>query len=82
MGLIFAEAIVTGTVCLDMLQQFLESKLLENGILDTVVFQQDEAPCDYVQSISESVDWAWRNQTVGGKFSKFNHIRPFLSGIS
>ena len=43
----FAEATVTGPVCLDMLEQFLEPQLLTDDILDTVVFQQDGAPCHY-----------------------------------
>jgi hypothetical protein len=43
----FAEATVTGTVYLDMLEQFLEPQLLTDGILDTIVFQQDGARCHY-----------------------------------
>ena len=32
---------------LDIFEQFLEPQLLTDGILDTVIFRQDEAPCHY-----------------------------------
>ena len=43
----FVEAMVTRPVYLDMLEQFLEPHRLTDGIFDTVVFQQDGAPCHY-----------------------------------
>jgi hypothetical protein len=43
----FAEASVTGPVYLDMLEQFLEPQLFSDGIFDTVVLQQEGAPCHY-----------------------------------
>jgi len=43
----FVEATVTGPVYLDVLEQFLEPQLLTDGILDTVVSQQDGATCHY-----------------------------------
>ena len=43
----FAEAMVTGPVYLDMLEQFLKPQLLTDGILDTLVFQGDGALCHY-----------------------------------
>jgi hypothetical protein len=39
--------LLSGHVYLDMLEQFIEPQLLTDGILDTVGFQQDGAPCHY-----------------------------------
>ena len=39
-----------------MLKQFLEPQLLTDGILDTVVFQQDGAPCHYAIIVREYLD--------------------------
>ena len=52
----FAEATVIGPVYLNMLEQFLEPQLLTDGILDTVVFQQDEAPCHYAVIVRDYFD--------------------------
>ena len=40
----FAEPTVTGITYLYLLQQFLETQLIQDGILDSVVYQQDGAP--------------------------------------
>jgi len=52
----FAEATVTRPVYLDMLEQLLEPQLLTDGILDTVVFQQDGAPCHYAVIVRDYLD--------------------------
>jgi hypothetical protein len=52
----FAEATVTGPVYLDMLEQFLGPQILTDGILDTVVFQQDGAPCHYAIIVRDYLD--------------------------
>jgi len=52
----FAEAMVTGPVYLDMLEQFLKPQLLTDGILDTVVFQQDGALCHYAIIVRDYLD--------------------------
>ena len=40
----FAEPTVTDITYLDLLQQFLEPRLIQYGILDSVVYQQDGVP--------------------------------------
>ena len=61
----FAEATVTGTVYLDMLEQFLESQLLTDGILDTVVFQQDGAACHYAIIVPDYLDRRSPRRCIG-----------------
>ncbi|KFM73669.1 hypothetical protein X975_18009, partial [Stegodyphus mimosarum] len=49
----FAERTITGEIYLDMLQQYLEPQLVSNGIIDSIVYQQNGAPphfaIDFVQ---------------------------------
>jgi hypothetical protein len=40
----FAESTVCGNNYLDKLQQFLQTQLRNDGVFDTVAFQQDRAP--------------------------------------
>ena len=40
----FSEPTITGITYLDLLQQFMEPQLKHDGILDSVVYQQDGAP--------------------------------------
>jgi len=61
----FAEATVTGPVYLDMLGQFLESQLLTDSILDTVVFQQDGAPCHYTIIVRDYLDRRFPGGWIG-----------------
>lgn len=61
----FQEATITGTVYLDMLQQFLEPKLLQDGILDTVIFQQDGAPCHYAKIVQDYLNVHFHNRWIG-----------------
>ena len=44
----FAEKTINGNVYLDMLQQFLEPQLISDGIMETIVFQQDGTPPHFV----------------------------------
>jgi hypothetical protein len=59
------EARVTGPVYLDMLEQLLEPQLLTDGILDTVVFQQDGAPCHYAIIVCEYLDRHFPGRWIG-----------------
>ena len=43
----FLEKTVNAPIYLDMLQQYLEPRLIQDEILETVRFQQDGAPCHY-----------------------------------
>ena len=61
----FAKATVTGPVYLDMLEQFLETQLLTDGILDTVVFPQEEAPCHYAIIESDYLDRRFPGRWIG-----------------
>jgi inhibitor of nuclear factor kappa-B kinase subunit alpha len=61
----FAEATVTGPVYLDMLEQLLEPQLLTDGILDTVVFQQDGAPCHYAVIVRDYLDRSFPSRWIG-----------------
>jgi hypothetical protein len=58
-------AAVTGTVYLDMLERFLEPQLLTGGILDTVVFQQDGAPCHYAIIVCDYLGRRFPGRWIG-----------------
>jgi len=62
----FAGARVTGPVYLDMLEQLLEPQLLTDGIPDTVVFQQDGAPCHYAIIVRDYLDRRLPGRWIGG----------------
>ena len=47
----FAEPAVTGITYLDILQQFLESQFIQDGILDSVAYQQEGAPPHFALTI-------------------------------
>ena len=49
----FIENTVTGGTYLDMLKQFLEPQLQQDGILGTVVYQQDGAPPHFALAVRE-----------------------------
>ena len=61
----FAEAMVTGPVYLDMIEQFLKPQLLTDGILDTVVFQQDGALCHYAKIVRDYLDRRFPVRWIG-----------------
>jgi len=60
-----AEATVRGPVYLDMLEQFLELQILKDGVLDTVVFQQDGAPCHYAMIVRDYLDRPFPGRWIG-----------------
>ena len=64
-GTHIAEATVTGPVYLDMLERFLELQLLTADILDTVVFQQDGAPCHYAIIVRDYLDRRFPGRWIG-----------------
>ena len=55
----FAEKTVTGNTYLDMLEQFLEPQLISDGIMDTVVFQQDGAPPHFAITVRDYLNQAF-----------------------
>ena len=61
----FGEATVTGPVYLYMLEQLLEPQLLTDGILDTVVFQQDGALCLYAVTVRDYLDRRFLGRWIG-----------------
>jgi hypothetical protein len=61
----FAESTVTGPVYLDMLEQFLEPQLLTDGILETVAFQQEGAPCHYAIIVHDYLDRRFPGRWIG-----------------
>jgi hypothetical protein len=48
-----------------MLEQFLETQLLTDGILDTAVFQQEGAPCHYAIIVRDYLDRRFAGPWVG-----------------
>lgn len=61
----FAEATVTGVTYLDMLQQFLQPQLEEDGITDTVVYQQDGAPPHFALIVRSYLDEMFPGRWIG-----------------
>ena len=48
-----------------MLERFLEPQLLTYGIFDTVVFQQDGAPCHYAIIVRDYLDRRFPGRWIG-----------------
>ena len=61
----FHEQSVTGNIYLDMLQLFLEPQLVSDGILDSVVFQHDGAPCHYAVIVRDYLNSRLPNRWIG-----------------
>ena len=61
----FAEKTVTGNTYLDMLEQFLEHQLISDGIMDTVVFQQDGAPPHFAITVRDYLNQAFPGRWIG-----------------
>lgn len=61
----FGERTVTGNSYIDMLQQFLQPQLQEDGILETVVFQQDGAPPHFALIVREYLDATFPRRWIG-----------------
>ena len=77
-----AKATVRGPVYLDMLEQFLELQLLTDGILDTVGFQQDEAPCNYAIIVHDYLDRRFPGRWIGrGRIQTWAARSPDLTSF-
>ena len=50
----FSEPTVTGVTYLDLLQQFLKTQSIQDGILNSVVYQQDGAPPHFALIVGNS----------------------------
>lgn len=61
----FGEPTITGNSYLDMLQQFLEPQLVANGILDTVVYQQDGAPAHFALIVRDYLNATFPGRWIG-----------------
>lgn len=44
----FKETSITGIIYLDIITKFFKPQLLDDSILDNVVFRQDESPCHFI----------------------------------
>ena len=62
---LFAETTGRGPAFLDMLEQFLEPRLLADGIPDTVRFQQDWAPWHYAIAVLDYLDRLFPGRWIG-----------------
>lgn len=61
----FAEQTITGDMYLDMLQLFLHPQLLQDGIIDTVVLQQDGAPPHFALTVRAYLNDMFPNRWIG-----------------
>ena len=61
---------VTGITYLDLLQQFLEPQLKQDGILDSVVYQQDGAPPHFALIVRN-----YLNDTFQGRWNDRASLR-------
>ncbi|KAJ4448792.1 hypothetical protein ANN_00183 [Periplaneta americana] len=61
----FAEQTITGDIYLDMLQLFLHPQLLRDGIIDTVVLQQDGAPPHFALTVRAYLNDMFPNRWIG-----------------
>ena len=60
----FAAPTVTGTY-LDLLQQFLEPQLIQDSILDSVVYQQDGAPPHFALFLRNCLNGTFPGRRIG-----------------
>ena len=61
----FGEPTNNGSSYLDVLQQFLEPQLVVNGILDTVVYQQDGAPANFAFIVRDYLNGTFPERWIG-----------------
>ena len=59
------EPTINGKSYLDMLQQFLESQLVTNVILDTAVYQQDGAPAHFALIVRDYLNGTFPERWIG-----------------
>ena len=67
----FSESTVTGITYLDLLQQFLEPQLIQDGILDTVVYQQDGAPLHFALIVRNCLNDTFPGRWIGRASLRF-----------
>ena len=85
----FAKKTVTGNVYLDMLEQFLEPQLISDGIINTVVFQQDGAPPHFAITVRDYLNQAFPGRWLGRaapmmwppRSPDLNTFRQFCLGV-
>jgi len=85
----FAHGTVSGNKYPDMLQQFMETQLRNDGISDTVAFQQDRAPAHSVNAVQENLYNTFHDRWRGTASSRlwaifspdFMHVHFFLLGV-
>ena len=61
----FIENTITGGTYLDMLEEFLEPHLQQDGILGTVVYQEDGAPPHFALPVREYLNRTFPNRWIG-----------------
>ena len=61
----FAEPTVTGMTYLDMLEFFLAPQLVQDGIVETVIFQQDGAPPHFALTVQDFLNGIFPNRWIG-----------------
>ena len=76
----FIENTVTGCTYLDMQEQFLEPQLQHDGILGTVVYQQDGAPPHFALPVREYLNRTFPNRWTGRGSARLWAARsPYLT---
>jgi len=66
----YAQGIVCGNKYPNTLQQFMETQLRNDGISDTVAFQQDRAPAYSVNAVQQNLYNTFRNRWTGTASSR------------
>ena len=61
----FGERTINGSSYLDILQQFFDPQLVANGILDTVVYQQDGAPAHFSLIVRYYINGTFPERWIG-----------------
>ncbi|PSN39977.1 hypothetical protein C0J52_20372 [Blattella germanica] len=61
----FAERTVTGITYLDLVQQFLEPQLIQDGMLDSVVYQQYRAPPHFAIIVRDYLNETFPGRWIG-----------------
>ena len=77
---LFAEATITSTSYLNMLEQSLEPQLLADNILDLAVFQQDSAPPLFAHIVRNYLNERFPGRWIGRGSPQFWTARsPYLT---
>ena len=65
-----AEPTVSGVTYLDMLKLFQEPQLIQDQVIDTVVYQQDRAPPLFANIVHDHLNEVFRNRWIGPSSSR------------